>query len=218
MAETIGCNLDRQLTKRKVAFTHFDFSINTNPIILGLNKKSDLKKVILLTFLINCTIGVSQTKYPFYEQIAFDFYKATIIDSFPSKKKIKVYPYVTDFHLSGYVFSNPRCLGITWKSNKQFKEIEDYVENQWHIDSDKFELDFSNLDKKKFKIKRSGKGNYPRLFITAPNKEINGTSARIFVNIHENYEYQNIIYHLEFNENGQIKNWCRTVNEIVRIY
>ncbi|MFI2742751.1 hypothetical protein ACG2LH_08430 [Zhouia sp. PK063] len=176
-----------------------------------------MKKVILLIFLLNCIIGISQTKFPFYEQIAFDFYQSTIIDSFPSKKKITVYPYVTDFHLSGYVFSNPTCLGITWKSNKQFKEIEAYVESQRNIDSDRFELDFSNLDKKRFQIKKRAKGNYPRLYITAPNKEINRT-GRIFVNIYENYENQDIIYHLEFNDKGQIIDWCREVNKIIRTY
>ena len=120
-----------------------------------------MKKAILLTFLLNCGIGISQTEFPFYEQIAFDFYQSTIIDSFPSKKKIKVYPYVMDFHPPRTGFYNPICLGISWKSKTQFKELESYLETQLNIDSDRFELDFSNLDKKKFKIKRNGNGTYP---------------------------------------------------------
>ena len=176
-----------------------------------------MKKAILLTFLLNCGIGISQTEFPFYEQIAFDFYQSTIIDSFPSKKKIKVYPYVMDFHPSRTRFYNPICLGISWKSKTQFKELESYLETQLNIDSDRFELDFSNLDKKKFKIKRNGNGTYPKLQITAPHKEINGTES-IFVNIHITNKYLYETYHIEFNNKGKIINWCRTYDEVIRTY
>ncbi|APZ47398.1 hypothetical protein BW723_15915 [Polaribacter reichenbachii] len=176
-----------------------------------------MKKAILLTFLLNCGIGISQTEFPFYEQIAFDFYQSTIIDSFPSKKKIKVYPYVMDFHPPRTGFYNPICLGISWKSKTQFKELESYLETQLNIDSDRFELDFSNLDKKKFKIKRNGNGTYPKLQITAPHKEINGTE-RIFVNIHITNKYLYETYHIEFNDKGKIINWCRTYDEVIRTY
>lgn len=180
-------------------------------------KRRDLKKIILLTFLLNCGIGISQTEFPFYEQIAFDFYQSTLIDSFPTKKKVKVYPFVLDFQPDYFVFNNPSCLGIKWRSNEQFEPIKDYVESQMNIDSDRFELDFSKLDKKKFKVKKRGKGSYPRLHITAPHKEIDGTE-RIFVNIHETHEYLWISYHLEFNENGEIINWCRNYAEVIRTY
>ena len=85
-----------------------------------------MKKHLLLIFLLTCGIGVAQTEFPFYEQIAFDFYQSKIIDSFPTKKKVKVYPYVIDFHPSGNSFSYPNCLGITWKGRGQFEKIESY--------------------------------------------------------------------------------------------
>ncbi|EAQ41251.1 hypothetical protein [Polaribacter sp. MED152] len=181
-----------------------------------------MKKKILLIFLLNfgfgfgIGIGIAQTEFPFYEQIAFDFYQSKIINSFPTKRKVKVYPYVIDFHPTGNVFSNPTCLGIVWKSNEQFKEIESYVESQHKIDSDRFELDFSNLNKKKFRIKKRGKGSHPRLYITPPNIEKN-ENERIFVNIYETYESKYVIYHFEFNDKGNIINWCREMNEIIRI-
>lgn len=180
-------------------------------------KQKDFKKAILLTFLFNCAIGFSQTEFPFYEQIAFDFYQSTIIDSFPQKKKVKVYPYVMNFHSSRNEFYNPLCLGISWKSKSEFKELESYAETQLKIDSDRFELDFSNLDKKKFKIKRRGEGSYPRLRITQPYIEINGTE-RIFVNIHITNEYLYETYHIEFNDKGKIIDWCRTYDEVIRTY
>lgn len=180
-------------------------------------KQKDLKKVILLTFLLNCGIGFSQTEFPFYEQIAFNFYQSTIIDSFPQKKKVKVYPYVMNFHSSRNEFYNPLCLGISWKSKSEFKELDSYVETQLKIDSDRFELDFSNLDKKKFKIKRRGEGTYPKLRITPPFIEINGTE-RIFVNIYITNEYLYETYHIEFNDKGKIIDWCRTYDEVIRTY
>ena len=180
-------------------------------------KKLNLKKYILLIFLLNCGIGIAQTKFPFYEQIAFDFYQSQIIDSFPTKKKVKVYPFVIDFHPSGNAFSYPNCLGITWKSSEQFEEIESYVKSQYNIDSKRFELDFTKLNKKKFKIKKRGKGNYPRLHITAPHKEKKGTD-RIFVNIHETHKKIYITYHFEFNNQGKIINWCKEMNEIIETY
>ena len=180
-------------------------------------KLKDLKKIILLTFLLNCGIGISQTEFPFYEQIAFDFYQTKLIDSFPTKRKVKVYPYVLDFHPDYFVFHNPSCLGIKWKNNKQFEPLAEYIETQMQFDSNRFELDFSNIDKKKFKVKKREKGSYPRLHITAPHKEIDGTE-RIFVNIHETHEHLWISYHLEFNENGEIIDWCRNYAEIIRTY
>lgn len=179
----------------------------------------NLKKNILLILLLNCGIGIgiAQTKFPFYEQIAFDFYQTKIIDSFPTKKKVKVYPYIIDFHPSGKKFSYPNCLGITWKSREQFEEIESYIKSQYNFDSERFELDFTKLNKKKFKIKKRGKGNYPRLHITAPHKEKNGTE-RVFVNIHETHKYIYVTYHFEFNEKGKIINWCKEMNEIIQTY
>lgn len=122
-----------------------------------------------------------------------------------------------DFHPPRTGFYNPICLGINWKSKTQFKELESYLETQLNIDSDRFELDFSNLDKKKFKIKRNGNGTYPKLQITAPHKEINGTE-RIFVNIHITNKYLYETYHIEFNDKGKIINWCRTYDEVIRTY
>ncbi|MFC0603051.1 hypothetical protein [Winogradskyella pulchriflava] len=180
-----------------------------------------MKKIILLILILKCGIGISQTEFPFYEQIAFDFYESTLIDSFPTKKKVKVYKYATEFHTGVFslhnTFTTPNCLNnITWISNDQFKVIESYIENQMQVDSNLFELDFSNLDKTKFKVKKNGKGNYPKLFITPPNKEENGTE-RIFVNIYEKHSEKTVNYHFEFNKTGEIIDWCRTVDEIIRI-
>ena len=176
-----------------------------------------MKKALLLIFLLNCGIGISQTEFPFYEQIALDFYQSTIIDSFPQNKKVKVYPYVINFHPSTNEFNNPICLGMIGKRKNEFKELESYVETQIKIDSDRFELDFSNLDKKKFKIKKRGEGNYPRLKITPPNINIY-RKDRVFVNIHITNKCLYETFHIEFNEKGEIIDWCRSHGEVIRVH
>lgn len=176
-----------------------------------------MKKAILVIFFLNCGIGISQSDFPFYEQIAFDFYQSIIIDSFPTKKKVKVYPYAFDFQPDYFAFSNPSCLGITWENNEQFEPLELYVESQIKIDSERFELDFSDIDKKIFKIKKRGKGNYPRLYITAPHTEKNGTE-QVFVNIHETHKYLWVTYHFEFNDKGGIIDWCRKYAKVTRTH
>jgi len=159
-------------------------------------------------------LGFTQTNTSFYEQVAFDLYRTEIIDSFPVKKRIKVYKY--SFQPTLFYFFTPSCLtNIVWKSNDQFQPIKEYTESQWNIDSNRFELDFSNLDKKQFKIKKIGRGSYPKLFISPPYKE-NKNDERIFVNIYEKHsERKEVIYHIEFNKSGEIINWCQSVSESI---
>jgi hypothetical protein len=178
-----------------------------------------LKKTLIIIILLIGELGFAQKKMPFYEQIAFDFYRSEIIDSFPVKKRIKIYKYAYDFQPNTHWFYTPSCLtNIVGKGSKQFIPIKEYVDNQWRIESDKFELDFSELDKKQFKIKKSGKGSFPKLFISSPHI-VKGNNKRIFVNIFVKHsERKEVIYHLEFNQSGIIKNWCQSVLETVIIH
>ena len=168
-----------------------------------------MRKTFIILFLFISGFGFAQISTPFYEQLAFDLYQAEIIDSFPVKKRIKVYKQALEFHPTLFWFYTPSCLkNIVWKSNDQFQPIKEYTDSQLKIDSNRFELDFSDLDKEQFKIKKFGKGNYPKLFISPPYKE-NGNDERIFINIYEKHsEKKEIIYHLEFDKNGLIINWC----------
>ena len=182
-----------------------------NRTILIPNVTCNLKRTVVILILLISELGFSQKNKPFFEQIAFDLYRTEIIDSFPVKKQIKVYKYAFDFQPTLFWFFTPSCLSnIVWKSNDQFLPIKEYTDSQQNIDSNRFELDFSDLDKKQFKIKKFGKGNYPKLFISPPYKET-GNDERIFINIYEKHsEKKEVIYHLEFDKNGIIINWCRS--------
>lgn len=173
-----------------------------------------MKKKILIIFVFVFEIGFTQTKFPFFEQIALDIYSSEIIYDFPVKKKIKVYKYLHDLHPEIYWFNTPSCLqNIAWSNNKQFEPIKGYQKKQFDVDSEQFELNTSNLNKKQFKIKKKAKAGYPKLFITNPHKE-KGNNNRVFVNIYEVHnELKEIIYHLEFDNKGNIIDWCRTVTE-----
>jgi len=174
-----------------------------------------LKKTFGILFLLISGLAIAQTSTPFYEQIAFDLYRTEIIHSFPVKKRIKVYKYAFDFQPTLFWFYTPSCLSnIVWKSNDQFQPIKEYTTSQLKIDSNRFELDFSDLDKKKFKIKKFGKGSYPKLFISPPYKE--NENERVFINIYEKHsERKEVIYHLEFDKTGVIKNWCQSISESI---
>lgn len=177
-----------------------------------------MNKTIVILFFLSSGFGFAQENTPFYEQIAFDKYRSEIIDSFPVKKRIKVYKYAFDFQPTLFWFNTPSCLSnIVWKSNDQFQPIKEYIDSQLNIDSNRFELDFSDLDKKQFKIKKFGRGKYPKLFISPPYRE-NGYDERIFINIYEKHsERKEVIYHLEFDKSGKIKNWCQSVSESIII-
>lgn len=173
-----------------------------------------MKRTIVILFLLINGFANSQENIPFYEQIAFDKYRSEIIDSFPVKKRVKVYRYASEFHPILFWFYTPRCLSnIVWKSNNQFQPIEEYLDTQWSLNSKLFELNLNGLDKKQFKIKKLGKGNYPKLFISPPYRE-NGNDERIFINLYEKHsKKKEVIYHLEFHRSGKIKDWCRSVSE-----
>ncbi len=179
-----------------------------------------MKKIIfILSILISCNC-YSQTDKIFYEQKAFDFYRFEILDSFPVSKKIKVYQSVFDSHHHPFIvgFVTPDCLdNISWKNNNQFSELKSYTVNQGNLNPEITKLNFQDLDKIQFKIKKFGRGNYPKLFISSPHIE-NENYDRVFVNVYENHSTaKDVIYHLEFNKKGQIINWCRTVSEVIII-
>ncbi|MEE9363423.1 MAG: hypothetical protein V3U92_12570 [Cellulophaga sp.] len=168
-----------------------------------------MKNTLLLSFLLLGGILVAQTKTPFYEQLAFDLYKTKILEAHPVPKKITIYENAFGFHPTLFWNTPPSCFpNVTAKRGVKFKEISAYAKKHWENDSDYFELDFSNLNKKQFKIKKKRKGKFPKLFISLPFIE-QKKSRRIFVTIYEKYENKEVLYHIEFTKNGDIVDWCR---------
>lgn len=171
---------------------------------------------ILTLWIIGIGIGFAQTELPFFEQSAFDFYGKEILQVNPVKKRISVYRYYMDFQESGHYFTEGECLENPIFKN-QIKEVDKTEYGQDNIDSAKFELDFSQLDKKQFKIRRNGQGSFPKLFISYPMVSVK-ESSRFFVNVYESYEHRGNIYHIELDSNGRVIDWCQSRHETIIVH
>ena len=158
-------------------------------------------------------IGFAQTELPFFEQSAFDFYAKEILKENPVKKRISIYRYYLDFQINNSYLPNDDCLEKPIFQN-QIMEVDRVTYGQDNIDSDKFEMDLSKLDKKQFKIRKNGRGSYPKLFLSYPmvsKKEPN----RFFVNISESYDRLVNIYLVEMDYKGEVIDWCKTYHETI---
>lgn len=167
--------------------------------------------LLIILFAYSCFSQQSLHKeFPFFEQIAFDFYSNTIIDSFPSKKKIRVSMYTFNLHPFNHAFNSPFCRSDTYlKENKECVKIVEYEKSLIDIDSKRLELDFTKTDLKKFKIKKSVNKHYPRLFITLPYT-LKGNYKYFLINVYEETsKTKTIIYHLKLDLNGNVTNWLR---------
>ena len=140
-------------------------------------------------------LGYAQTDKPDFAQIAFDFYQTEIQLKYPVKKRINVWKELRT--ATSDPFWHPRCL-----EGYKLNGIDSLNEKI----SDRTNLDLSNLDKSKFKIKPNGKGNTPIVFI---NKPFTIKGLNIFVNITELKKDRVNIYHVEIDKNGRILDWCK---------
>jgi hypothetical protein len=149
-----------------------------------------------------------QSDIPFYEQIAFDYYQTDILESYPVEEKISVYRYFYDFHGRNIYFATPLCLkNVVQNDSKSIIKFDEKKYGQNYIESEKFELNFSDLNKRQFKIRNRKLGKYPRLFITYPRVM---ERTRIFINIVEVYESKGNAFHIEMDLEGNIIDWCKS--------
>jgi len=177
------------------------------------------KNIICLLFILMSSITMAQAKFPYYEQQAFDFYRTIVLDSFPVKKKITIYSYISDMHFSESYFTVPACN----RHGKLIKTsglgvLKEYEDSRNTFDAVLIELSTNAIDKKQFRIKERTVNRYPKLLIGSPFTEEN-SPERIFININEEHsETLTIIYSLEFDAYGKVVNWCRTESRLYREY
>ncbi|MBM1106958.1 hypothetical protein JQC67_12475 [Aurantibacter crassamenti] len=171
---------------------------------------------ILTLWILGIGIGFAQSELPFFEQSAFDFYRMEILKINPVKKRISVYRYYMDFQDSNRYFAEGECLENPVFKN-QIKKVDETAYGQNNIDSDKFELDFSKMDKKQFKIRKNGRGSYPKLFISYPMVSVKNPK-RFFINVYENYERRANNYHIELDDKGKVIDWCNSYHETIVIH
>ena len=156
----------------------------------------------------------AQSNYPFYEQLAFNFYKEEILKAFPVKTKITVYKSLNyDAGEEMYYVPSNGLKSEVPRQRDSIKRIE-YSKYWKGVDDSRFELNLSNIDKKQFKIKKSNKGSFPRIFVHYPKTYKN----RVFVIVHQKYQNSGTYYTIEFDQNGKIIDWCKSIYETVTVY
>ena len=150
--------------------------------------------IILLVSNLNC---IAQSNEPFWEQIAFDFYRTEILQKSPIKKRIKI-----SKELNSIYYLKADCL-----KNKIINEKEINLVKSKHFEN--FELDLEKIDKKQFRIvKKIDKLSNSEVFVEVSKAyEFNG---RIFVVINEFVASQGKKYTFEFDKNGNIIDWCKS--------
>ncbi len=158
-----------------------------------------------------------QLEIPFFEQIAFDFYKDSILSIYPLERKIKVFRYTIDSHPTEHKFVVQNCLtGRTLAEGEELQLFSTYLLQQNDWDAPNFELKYSTLDKSLFKIKNRAVQGHPKLLISAPHFEKDKVEV-VYLNIIEDHKNFDTVYHLKINIEGEVLNWCRTETETIII-
>nr|WP_298924629.1 hypothetical protein [uncultured Allomuricauda sp.] len=177
-----------------------------------------MKKITITYLILGFNLAFGQVETPLFEQIVFDFYKDSIIEKYPSEKKIKIAKYVVDLHPTYYRLQVDECLTGEFLDEKTNLEIlSSYAEKQTDFDSYTQLMDYDGINKKQFRIKNSKTESYPYLRISQPYHKRNEDNKYI-VSIIEYHKKWSIEYYILMDKTGQIIHWCRDKDIIVTQY
>ena len=168
----------------------------------------------IIFFLIINIDCFSQSEYPFYEQLAFNFYKDTILEIYPVERKIIVFKSLNYDSGEEIYYVPSDCLKTKLPNYGKNIEKLKYSKYWRRFEDMRLDLDLTNIDKKKFKIRKFNRGNFPKLFVHYPKVYEN----RIFVIVHEKYQNCGKYYTVELNKAGEIIDWCQSKYETVTLH
>ena len=126
------------------------------------------------------------------EQIAFDFYKDTLLKINPPKKKM--------------------TLWVELKKDNIFSSFPNCLKNFQIGMSDKLNINPSGIKKivisvdRRFRIKKENTGKYPRVYCTV---SFSNTPNQHIVTITEDYLHEGISYYIELDDRGKVIKWCK---------
>ncbi len=167
-------------------------------------------------------IGISQTESPHYEQIAFEFFQEEILTENLTNKKVTVYkelkPVINLDSTSLSISQHQKNYNPFWfpKCNKLFTEAFQLLYKEQKTNSIKNNisgekhLNLSRISEANFKIKKYGKGKYPKLFVDQSVTIIVKDIELTIVNISLIEKFKGTIYHIQIDKNGKVKKWCQT--------
>jgi hypothetical protein len=177
-----------------------------------------MNKIIVVLLMINYSYAIGQVEIPFFEQIAFDFYKDSLLTKFPVKKRIKIPKYTINFHDDYHKFQVNNCLtGELLTDGKELEVFGIYVLEQMDFDSPTHVMKYDNINKKQFRVKQSKSKNYPNLRISLPHHK-KADFEDYYLIITENHKRRHIDYYLWVDIKGKIKNWCRNESKSIIIH
>ena len=180
-----------------------------------------MKTFTIIFLILGFNTGFSQVEVPLFEQIAFDFYKDTILEKHPSEKKIRIAKYAVDLYPNHSRFQVGECLiGEFLDEKTNLEVLSYYAEKQTDFDFYSRLMNYDGINKKQFRIKKSKTESYPYLRISMPYHKKDVIDG-LFVTISEYHKKKEIIYYLLLDRNGVIKNWCQNVQkstELITIY
>ena len=177
-----------------------------------------MKKIAILILTLSFNLGFGQVEIPFFQQIAFDFYKDSLLTKFPVEKRIKIPKYTTDFHFSSYKFQVSECLtGELLTEGKELEIFGIYALEQMDFDSPTHIMNYDNLDKKQFRVKKSKSSSGMNLRISQPYHK-KDDFENFYVILSENYKRKSTTYYLLIDKDGNVNNWCRKESELIIIH
>jgi hypothetical protein len=127
------------------------------------------------------------------ESKAFEFFKETILNKYPVKRKMTLWVDLERAKNDPYWY--PRCL-------EKFKPEDSIIE----VRHPTGRISLKDYDKDKFRIKSNGRGRLPVLFV---NGAFTSKGLNPIVNITVLQKDHVDIYHMEFNQEGKIIDWCK---------
>lgn len=149
-------------------------------------------KLKILFIIFSCTAFLANgQKKMHFEQIAFDYYKDSILKN--NQKQYKISKEIIDFESS---YWNIECL-------KEFNLIIDDTAGSLIPPIDNGFIKFKG--DKRFKKKKFKKKNLPMVFVT---RYITYNENKNITAVVENLDGVFITYLFEINQEGEIKKWC----------
>ncbi|HEY5916321.1 MAG TPA: hypothetical protein VIU13_02935 [Chryseolinea sp.] len=150
-----------------------------------------MKFALTITLLIITFSVMGQGNIP-YEQIAFDFYKDKILKDNPPKSTLTLW---IDLETKDYLFWGPSCLTEFKLKSGDSVKVNSSGRTTLECQPDK-----------RFKTKKLGTGTYPRVYLTV---SFSNKPDQHVVTIVETYKHEGITYHIEMDDTGKVKNWCK---------
>jgi len=161
-----------------------------------MNLKIKTAVTIAFVFIVSMGSCRAQSDIPFHEQIAFDFYCSEIIGDSQFKERLRV---STDFNSLFYI--SAECLKDKIYNEKK---IEVYQKSKYFQG---YLLDLKKLDKTQFKkVKHINKYSNSNNYVSVSNAYT--FNNLIFVQIEELVENDEKTFTFEFDEKGNIIDWC----------